>query len=349
MAKNNTTKAIIFPYIGLGYTYSLVLAAAMFIPNYLLELFISYLPQILYFNIALILINGLGSLAIRRQGREVLAMWTGANFLFIGITILAAGFIYQFAYQMPEIDSRAGEKQESRGVKIASFNKLYTNQNYSQIDNAIRKENPDIIAIIEQTDSDKKNLAILKDYQYIADGGSKVYSGKRVGVSIYSKLPLDVIKANPVEGLSNVEAKVDPDSEREGDEFVVLALHTAAPVTPKRFSSRSNQLDNLANYLNSHEQKDRIVIMGDFNLTPWSPEYRQFSSKVPTIYNSAQGEGLKYTWDISKYSKLGVAGLVVTNHIDHIFLSDSLDLKQSLTVGEKVGSDHSIVNVIIEP
>lgn len=349
MTKNITIKALIFTYIGLGYTYTLILAAAMFIPNFLLELLISYLPQILYFNIAVILLNAFISLFIRKQGRGVLAMWTGANVLFIGITILAAGFIYQFAYQMPEIDSRAGEKRESRGVKIVSFNKLYTNQNHSQIDTAIRKENPDILAIIEQTDTDKQNLTILKEYKYKADGGSKVYSGKRVGVSIYSKLPLDDIKANPVDGLSNIEAKVDPDSEREGDEFVVLALHTAAPVTPKRFSNRSNQLDNLADYLNNHEQKERMVIMGDFNLTPWSPEYREFSSKVPGIYNSAAGEGLKYTWDVSKYSKLPVTNLVITNHIDHILLSDSLDLKRSLTVGEKAGSDHSIVNVIIEP
>lgn len=364
-------KILLISYLGLGLIYSTLILLALFIPNFLLELGISYLPQIIYLNLGLLSLHLLVSICyfgtpkwswwgkLLGQGRAWPKAWVGVNLYLTFVTSLAILSLQQFAYHLPlptEIQASRGGEQS---VKIASYNKLYTNRDYRAMEAVIKQENPDVLAIIELTKTDLDRLEILATYPYQLTNRPKIYGGQPVMDGLFSKFPFSTAQANAVEQLPSITAVIDPDPERQGDEFQAIVIHTAAPVTPTYFQDRSHQLANLKDYLNqtissanSNQNQSRstvpIVLMGDFNLTPFSPVYREFTDSLPLV-NTANGQGLKYTWDISKYTKLPLTNLVITNHIDHIFVSPGLELEQGFKVGGKAGSDHSIVSVTIRP
>jgi endonuclease/exonuclease/phosphatase (EEP) superfamily protein YafD len=111
------------------------------------------------------------------------------------------------------------------------------------------------------------------------------------------------------------------------------------PVKPDRFAHRNQHLQAIGNYLKNN--RDSIVLVGDFNLTPWSPYYRQLISDTG-LHNTRLGFGILPTWIRPATHVNYPSWLIplVNIPIDHIFVTKDLKVVRTYT-GDNGNSDHA--------
>lgn len=102
----------------------------------------------------------------------------------------------------------------------------------------------------------------------------------------------------------------------------LVAAHAMTPVSPRGLQTR-NTLLNAAGQ--AAEESESFILMGDFNLTPWTPTFRRLPGKRAGDPRFAQ------TWPV-KFGPFGIP-------IDHIMFSDDLELVETRIL-DPTGSDH---------
>jgi endonuclease/exonuclease/phosphatase family metal-dependent hydrolase len=241
------------------------------------------------------------------------------------------------------IDDNNGDEFDK--ARIAFFNKLYDNKRYSLISETITESDPDIIALAEFTTDDLDEIAALENYPYRYEKISRTYEGYEVGLSLYSKdllqvYELDMETRKELRELPIIHAVID--TEVSDDPINLIAVHTTAPVIPSFYARRNEQLQGLSDYINElpSEAQKNLVLIGDFNLSPWSPQFRTFTSDTKSIVNAAQGQGLYFSWS---YDSLPL----FYSHIDHIFISKQLSYNNFRSATDRAGSDHYLIYVDI--
>ena len=110
----------------------------------------------------------------------------------------------------------------------------------------------------------------------------------------------------------------------------LFAAHPLPPMSPAHMRKRNELLRFVSEDV---DQETSFILMGDFNVTPWSPVFR----KIPgtRVGNPILGP----TWHS------GIPGLVLP--IDHVMLSDDLQATD-YHVGPDFGSDHRPLYATIE-
>ena len=86
--------------------------------------------------------------------------------------------------------------------------------------------------------------------------------------------------------------------------------------------SRNDGFDALQDYTS---EMDNFIIVGDFNLTPWTPEFKSLPGK------RAGDPRFVSTWDSERFWT-GIP-------IDHVLINDQLELVEAKILPH-VGSDH---------
>ena len=102
----------------------------------------------------------------------------------------------------------------------------------------------------------------------------------------------------------------------------IIATHALVPLSPSMINARNTLLQEASTAL---QGQDTFIMMGDFNLTPWSPTFRRLPGK------RAGDPRLSNTWP-TFFPPLGLS-------IDHIMFDGDLELVE-FKVLESVGSDH---------
>ncbi len=115
-------------------------------------------------------------------------------------------------------------------------------------------------------------------------------------------------------------------------EFVILSLHITRSRNPGTSAFQQTEFNAVANWSQIQQKAGKqVVIIGDFNSTPWSSRFRQLL-KDSELNNSQQGYGFQTTWLASLPAPLRIP-------IDH-----SLQSKAFTTISRKaginIGSDH---------
>jgi endonuclease/exonuclease/phosphatase family metal-dependent hydrolase len=116
--------------------------------------------------------------------------------------------------------------------------------------------------------------------------------------------------------------------ESRGVRFTLIAAHLALPIGPKGSSARNRQLTILARQLRGLAQP--VMVVGDFNLTPYSP----FSADFVThsgLRDCSRGRPLEPTWP-AWFAPLWI-------QIDRCFVSRDIDVARH-AAGPALGSDH---------
>lgn len=118
-----------------------------------------------------------------------------------------------------------------------------------------------------------------------------------------------------------------------GKEVVVLSLSIARPRNRGASAFQQVEFDAAAEWSLPQQTKDKreVVVIGDFNTTPWSGRFRKFL-KDSNLRNSLRGFGLQPTWHAALPSPLMIA-------IDHCLHSKSITTINRAT-GSNIGSDH---------
>ncbi|MBL1174843.1 endonuclease/exonuclease/phosphatase family protein [Pantanalinema sp. GBBB05] len=114
--------------------------------------------------------------------------------------------------------------------------------------------------------------------------------------------------------------------------IALLSFQTTRPRNAE--TSEFQQIEFVAGaaWSRQHLQQGRaVVMMGDFNTTPWSSRFRQLLQDSQLL-NSQRGFGLQPTWNAHWSPLLRIA-------IDHCLHSPSFTV-QNRTIGTPLGSDH---------
>src|SRR5262249_27120778 len=146
---------------------------------------------------------------------------------------------------------------------------------------------PDILCLSEITEKWLKDFdQALPDYKYKFD------EGVPGGAALYSSLPIE--KTFPREGPKFRRYGTRGVLSLEGKKILIVSEHTPAPFTEKRWKARNEEFARLAG--EAKEEKEIMVIAGDFNSSPWS-WYFQKLIEDGNLKDSENGHGLQPSWN----------------------------------------------------
>jgi endonuclease/exonuclease/phosphatase (EEP) superfamily protein YafD len=263
--------------------------------------------------------------------------WLGAVFLslllllirdrypvLIGIFCLAILSVNMLAWYIP------ASRSSTPLVKILFANVWETNRNHQPILTLVRSEAPDIAIFAEVNARWRQQLDSLTDiFPYSIDN-------KR-GEVVYSKINLagtEIVAEDP----NFIRTLILRNLQLQGQPVTLIATHPSSPANPDEFAKRNQHLASLGLYL--EKSADDLIVVGDFNATPWSPYYRRFVDRSRLV-NAREGFGLYPTW-----TTLGVRKFhswlqpFFSVPIDHIFTRSPKIHATSFHTGNNIGSDH---------
>ncbi|MCH9663854.1 MAG: endonuclease/exonuclease/phosphatase family protein [Gammaproteobacteria bacterium] len=223
-----------------------------------------------------------------------------------------------FASFQTEIAAPDGETR----LKVLTFNTWFDNDDWPAIETYLRKEDADIVVMMEFGPSKRPLLEKLKPlYPYQKDCISIGYCY----LVLLSKQPFeDAGHKNKWEGPAYIWV-------RYGEALSGLTVIGTHLSRPPFAAIQLRQVKNLARH--AREMGERIIVAGDFNATRWSLMTRAFEAESGFARLTSQP-----TWPTYF---LGLPQL----GIDHIFISEGVRKLSEPRSGEDAGSDHLPLSV----
>ncbi|MCO8122206.1 endonuclease/exonuclease/phosphatase family protein [Stieleria sp. TO1_6] len=228
--------------------------------------------------------------------------------------------------------SSPGEATEASPLRLMTINVLTSNSDHDRIAAHIVELDADVVAVIELSSS----LQIALEQRI---GDRYPYSLLRpqdlgnFGMGLYSKSPLASARVFQLnESIDSIEATCQG--------VRVIATHPLPPMGSRQFLSRNEHLRQLAQRVADYQTDQRkipTVVMGDLNLTPWSPIFAEFERRSGLI-RARRGLGIQPTW----YARGGAFPFGLA--LDHVLIDPSMHCRW-YQVGSDVGSDHRSVTV----
>ncbi|WP_182870857.1 endonuclease/exonuclease/phosphatase family protein [Rhodopirellula sp. JC639] len=236
---------------------------------------------------------------------------------------------------MPElVPTSASGATADAPLRLMTINVLTRNHAYQRVADEIRQVDPDLVAILELSSGLNAYLSRELADAYPHRLSSPEDSGN-FGIGVFSKLAFDEARMFQLnENITSIEVVCGGNQ--------VVATHPLPPMGSDGFQSRNQHLSLLAARISQqrHEFPERpIVVLGDFNVTPWSPHFRRFQ-RASGLHRAKLGIAVTPTW-YARGSDFPF-GLV----LDHIFINDSLRCVE-YRVGDDIGSDHRSVSVAL--
>jgi len=247
-----------------------------------------------------------------------------------GLIIL---YNFSFLYSGKHIN-----KQNKESLNIAQLNIKYENPNIDDLIFNISQSDYDVILLQEIGDHEHNKMLKLIDFYPYSVGTSSLENFPS-GMALFSRWPIVNKKIHDLGYVEGNIIEVIIQSEKNSIPVQIFALHPGAPRIKTLWQLRNSTLDYLADQVSASLLPYKIII-GDINVSPWSPIFKQFKKKT-ALNNSANGFGYIPSWAYSSINKL----LRVTSsaYIDHCLASNSFNIlnKQYQKIN---GSDHVLVS-----
>lgn len=232
---------------------------------------------------------------------------------------LSTGLLILNTWEVVSIPQRADDTP-GPVYKALSINVHTHNHEKERTVELIRSEQPDIVAIVELTHRWKPHLESLRDlYPHQA----LYLYGNDYGYCLLSRYPFSEEQPRFRE-YGAMPRRVDTPS----GPLIAFMVHPTSPTSAPEWRWRNRIYRHLAEFC--QEQQDPILMLGDFNSTPWSPLFRDL---VRDSGLRQPGTRLvpRPTWPAG-WPLIGIP-------IDHFLISPGLTAL-SERVGPNVGSDH---------
>jgi endonuclease/exonuclease/phosphatase (EEP) superfamily protein YafD len=197
------------------------------------------------------------------------------------------------------------------------------NSNTEKVLRVIKKNNPDLLLLEEVTPQWAKALSGLStNYPHqISEPQTDCF-----GIILLSKVPLKQGKIVDI-GSTGVPSIVAEAHFPLGT-ITVIGTHPLPPISANYSAKRNQLLAALPQLIK--EQHYPVLLMGDLNLSPWSPYFKQLL-RDSELKNSMKGFGFQPSWP-SRIHLLRIP-------LDHLLYSSEIRI-HSRQIGENVGSDH---------
>ncbi|OIN59630.1 hypothetical protein BLX24_07080 [Arsenicibacter rosenii] len=213
------------------------------------------------------------------------------------------------------------------GVRILHANVLYTRDEMQTTIDLIRREKPDLFVLQEMTPESIKQVtkALADTYPYTD--------------TLMAKDPCYLLVASRTSFLTDHQARRDKlvfhlmTNIRDHD-LSFITVHTRTPILPSWFDERNEQLAFVSERI--QEVPQPAVLMGDFNVSIFSPVYAQYFDDRPGLTACRKGFGIQPTWP--RYL------LPLMLPIDQAFVNSGFRTVNFRTLPQP-GSDHKAVVV----
>lgn len=262
-----------------------------------------------HFRLHYVAVLGLSAVALL-----ALRQWQSAGLAFVAALLVG----------LPAIDYLPSQPVSVRGptLKAISLNLWFRNSDLSAAVSYLESSGADVIALQEISEQRALSIApMLKSYPHVY-----AQSAALTDSVLFSKWPLlsATTQKLSADGVSAIRAVVD----WQGTPVTVIAAHLHWPAGGRSSSRRNAELEGLARLTQPLDAP--LVMLGDFNITPWSPNFNALSDAFG-LHDCSIGQGFNVTWP----SPLLFAGI----RIDHCFATSHWETV-NVWVGPSVGSDH---------
>lgn len=191
----------------------------------------------------------------------------------------------------------------------------------------------DVVVLLEATRNFDSVLDLIKeDYPHQI----KHLQDSPFGIAIASKHVFDhgEVSREPMQFYPHIEAMIKLPGRTAPLAF--YAVHAPPPINGELAHDRNNKLAHIAKKTATQGALTPLVV-GDFNLTPWSPYFQRFVADSG-LRDARTPHRFDHTWPVTfNNANLGIA-------VDHSFAHPTLQLIKR-TIGPDLGSDHLPVTV----
>jgi endonuclease/exonuclease/phosphatase (EEP) superfamily protein YafD len=208
------------------------------------------------------------------------------------------------------------------GLRLMSINLDVNNDRADLVTEVVRAADPDVLILLEVNDRWERELASL---QAAYPHGRVHARADGFGLALLARVPiedLDVVYW----GTGAIPSMVGEVSTADGDSLCIVATHPVPPSGGEGSRRRNEHLAEMAEFV--ADVAGPVVVMGDLNVTPWSPYFR---SLVDRAGLRRAGRGIDPTWP-DTFAAIGIP-------IDHCLHTAEVVVIEH-DVGGSVGSDH---------
>ena len=243
----------------------------------------------------------------------------------VNLFVIAPSFPCESATQNFDNDSR---------FRVATVNVASFNERYSLVSDFLRNTVPDIVLLVEVTPAWLRGLSkITRRYPHSVI----VPRDDSYGLALFSVLPLENTRIVNVADIPvpSVITSVSIDQE----DLTLIGTHLLAPPKKQDILGRNRQLAALR--LITENIAGPMLLLGDLNVSPWSPHFRKLIS----------GTRLRNTHCVRRSIGTWPAWLPpLSIPLDHCLITPELAILSRMT-GPFVGSDHYpvIVDLVLVP
>ena len=225
------------------------------------------------------------------------------------------------------------QPQPGRVVRLLWANLHHRHTDLDALRRLIETEKPDIAVF---TEVDPVHDAVLRGVRGLLPYQSPPPRGNTFGVMLLATKPPESLKFDLTMG-ENAPLMVAQLCPAESGCLTLLGLHAWRP-GPSSSGARDRQLTHAAAVARRHVDKgERVVLIGDLNLTPFSPVFdRLIAQSGLWDTNTLPAERPRTTPSISTW-RLANTGIGLP--IDHALVSAGIGIV-SRRVGPDIGSDH---------
>ena len=223
-------------------------------------------------------------------------------------------------------------------LTVVQFNVKWTNRNIPAIAAWLAAESFDIVLLQEVVPALAAELTAWQShypYQLHEPSGTHAF-----GSALLSRYPLRHAEIRQLaDGWNHyVFAQIEVAPGEPSINF--YGLHAVPPMGSRRMALRNSQLAEVAAAV-GEDPSPRKILMGDFNLTPYSPVFADLLT-VTGLRNSLLGFGPQNSWP----TRNPVGATPITRFmrlpIDHVLISDGIVIGER-ELGPHLGSDHRAV------
>ena len=242
-----------------------------------------------------------------------------------GLLLIINGYTIAPLYLSKSPSTSSGQISENSAHKILLSNVNSANSEHQRLIDLIQQESPDILVLLEINDAWLNSLQTIKTtYPF----EKAIARNDNFGIAVFSKLYLDKAEVRywGNRGLPSLMLNY----QWQGQGITLLATHPLPPITKDMMQQRDTQLLQAA--ATAAQQSGPVIMLGDFNITPWSSAFNQ-SIELSGFSNCRNGFGILPTWP----AQLKWPALMIP--IDHCLASDAITVSE-LRTGDDIGSDH---------
>ena len=210
-----------------------------------------------------------------------------------------------------------------RTLSVIALNVYMDNENYAAISDYLREENADVVMLSENKPALMRALeeTVGDLYPHIYDESTR----GTYGLALLSRYPFEEARSVSLGGRGRRILEV---TLAEPALVTFFGVHPLPPLGSRWAARRNDELAAVGRLVQG--TTNPVVLLGDFNASPWSRPIRQLT-RTTALRFANLGFGIRPTWSYR--------GPLLSAPIDHIFVSPTWQVS-NYHIGRAVGSDH---------